>query len=1040
MNTKQKLTVLICLLLMPLTFLFGQTRQITGVVTDASSKQPLQGVAVTIKGGKTGVTTDSTGAFKLSSVTAASILEFSYVGFIDQQILVGDRQVINVPLNRVAEKLEDVVVVGYGTQKKSTLTGAVVSVSGDDLLKAPVSGVSNALAGLVPGLQSIQQSGEFGSDKADIYIRGIATFNASTAGPLILVDGVERSTYNNIDPNEIETINFLKDASATAVFGVRGANGVIIITTKQGKAGRLKIGATANAAMLQPTILPNYLGSYDYAMLRNEAIDNSKANDKKFTDDELRLYQSGEDPIFHSSNNWIRETIARFSLQQSYNVNASGGTDKLRYFTSLGYFNQGGAYRKPDQDFGFPYKQNFNRYNIRANFDFNLSQDFTMSVKLGQQITDNSTPNGGAWGAFDKAANTSPMSGPPFVNGKYVESISGLPGGAPFMNVWGQAGPTSTGGAFVTDVFDNTLNTNIALRYKLDKLVRGLSVRAMGSYDSYYKKSEVRSKYFPAYSIIQSANAPDGYIMYKSSDDGPYYNLTNNIGDNKWRKTYAEAGVEYQRTFASHHITALGLATAEKKYDPTLKYDLPTAYLGFVGRVTYDYQSRYLAEFNMGYNGSENFPEGKRFGFFPSFSLGWVATQEKFFPENNILTYLKLRGSYGEVGNDKVNSDWRYLYLDEPWVSNNGGWQAVTFGNAGLDLQRYNVYREGAIGNHDVTWERAQKMNLGADMRFFSDKLTVSADYFTEKRNSILWTLSTVPEIVVASLKPANIGKAENYGYEIEAGYKDKINKFNYWLRGTYSFARNKIVFQDEVTREYEYMQRTGRRIGQYFGLTYDGFYNTQAEVDDPKRPVSAWSGNQLAPGDMKYKDLNSDAKIDANDMGPIGYSNLPEIGYSFSFGGSWKGFDFSVLMQGASHVSVYYSSSAVAYPFTNKGWGAAHAWALERWTPERYANGDKITFPRVELNPGMQHNYQISNFWVQNGSYLRLKNMEVGYRFTGGFLKRLNANYLRVYLNGNNLLTFSHIKYRTDPDAREQWGRVYPSMRVFNGGVNIQF
>lgn len=1017
-----------------------QSLTVTGKVVsgDAANPETLIGVNIVIKGTTTGTVTNADGEYSIQVPSRESVLVFSFIGFIPQEVKVSNKSAIDVVLMPDIKSLADVVVVGYGEQKRVTMTGAVAGVEGGELVRAPVAGVSNALVGLASGVQAVQKSGEFGYDKADLRIRGIATLNTSGAGALILVDGVERSSYNDINPNDIESISILKDASSTAVFGVRGANGVIIITTKQGKEGAPKVNVTTNWAALQPTILPDLLKSYDYALLRNEA-ERNMGRTPGFTDEDLRLYQTGEDPIFHPSKNWMKELIKDFSFQQSHNANISGGTEKLKYFASLGYFNQSGGYHKPEQSFGFPFKHDYDRYNVRLNFDFNPINDLTISVKLGNQITNNYIPNGGAWGAFDKAANLPPMTSPGYVDGKYIERVIGLPSGVPNFNPWGQAGPTSTGGAFVTEDYSSTLNTNLAVKYNLDKVIKGLSVRAMGAYDSYYLKHSVRSKAFPAWTIIKDADSPGGYIMYQSTDDGPFTSVSESVGDNnKWRKIYTEAAIDYKRSFGgAHNVSGLILGNFQRAYYPNLLYKLPTAYLGLVSRVTYDYKNRYLTEFNMGYNGSENFPEGKRFGFFPSVSLGWVLTEETFFPENNLLTFMKLRGSYGEVGNDKIGGK-RYLYLNGSYSLVDGGHQHVVFGEAGTNMARYKLYREGDIGNPDVTWERAKKLNIGADMKFFANRLSLTVDYFTEKRDNILWQLSTVPELVAASLPAANIGKVENYGYEAEIGYRDKIATVDYWIKGTYSFARNKIIFKDEPPRPYEWLLATGRPVDQYFGLTFEGFFNSWDEINDPKRPVSQWEGGGLQPGDMKYKDLNGDGKITTDDMGAIRHSNWPEISYSFSAGCAWKGFDLSVLFQGTEDVSVSYASAA-AYPFT-ADWGSAQKWHTERWTAERYANGDKISFPRLELSPDKQHNYQPSSFWVQDASYLRLKNVELGYRFTTDVMKKIGLESMRIFVSGNNLLTWTSMKYAKDPEARELWGRVYPTMRVFNGGVNFQF
>lgn len=1041
MELKRKVFILLWLLLIPITILLGQTGAISGVVTDAADGSPLAGVTVVIKGTTQGTMTDTNGAFQLT-VSDKSVLVFSYLGYDKQEITVGNKKVINIALEENAKVLDEVIVVGYGTQKKVTTTGAITSVSNEELLRAPVAGISNALTGLTSGIQSVQTSGEFGNDMANIRIRGIGTLNTGGAGPLILVDGVERSTYNDIDANEIESLNVLKDASATAVFGVRGANGVILITTRQGKEGKPRVSFTANAAALQPSVLPKMLNSYQYALLRNEAeMNKGVAPDKvTFSEEDIELYRTGADPIFHPDKNWLDELIKPYSFQQSYNVNMSGGIDKMRYFASLGYFNQSGGYHKPEQDFGFPYKHDYDRYNVRMNFDFDLTKDLLFSVKLGNQISNNIYPNGGAYAAFDKATTTAPMSSPGFVDGKIITSVSGFPTGVRVFNPWAEAGPTSGGSAGVQEKqFSNTLNTNVSLKYKMDWLTKGLSVRVMGAYDTYYNKYLKRQKYFPTYSVMKDPNNPGNAIVYKNDDSGPYYGLSENIADNrKWRKMYAEAAIDYASTFNQvHRVTALVLGNLQKAYYPNMEYKLPTAYLGIVGRLTYDFSNKYLTEFNLGYNGSENFPEGKRYGLFPSLSLGWVMTEESFLKDNKFLSFLKLRGSYGEVGNDQIGGE-RYMYLTKPYTYTNSTWQKTTFGVPGINQNTYAMYKEGMIGNPDVTWERAKKWNVGIDMMLLDQRINITADYFSEKRDNILWALSTVPEIVAVELAKANIGKVENHGYEIEIGYKDKVGNVNYWLKGLYSFARSKILFQDEQPRKHEWMKRTGHPVSQYFGLVCEGFYNTMDEIDDPNRPISAWEGAGLQPGDLKYKDLNSDGLINEEDIRAIGHNNFPEINYSISFGGQWNGFDISVMFQGAGNVSNYFSAHAGAYPFEND-WGPAYEWQLERWSQERYDAGEKISYPRLEISPS-GHNYQTSSFWVQDASYIRLKNVEIGYNFNIAFLTKLGLKSMRAYLSGNNLYTWKKMKYPMDPDAREAWGRTYPPMRVYNFGLNFQF
>ncbi|MDR1865272.1 MAG: TonB-dependent receptor [Bacteroidales bacterium] len=1033
------LTALTVCILLPAGLHAQQSIVISGKVTDKTG-ETLPGVNIFVEGGRYGTTTGNDGNWSITVPGKSTVLVFSLMGYLARRITAGEAASKTVVLNEDVQMLEDIVVVGYGTQRKITTTGAITSVSNSDLVKAPVAGISNALTGLTSGLQSVQVSGEFGNDKADIRIRGISTLYTGGAAPLIMVDGVERTTYNDIDPNEIETLNVLKDASATAVFGVRGANGVILITTRQGKAGKPRVNFTGNSAVIQPSILPRMLNSYDYALLRNEA-ERNMGRTETFSEEDILLYKSGEDPVFHPDKNWIDELIKPVSFQQSYNVNISGGSERMSYFTSLGYFNQSGGYNEPEQDLGFSGKHKYDRYNLRMNFDFDVTKDLIFSVKLGNQITNNMYPTGGAWAAFDKSTSTSPMSSPGFIDGKVITDVSGFPAGVREFNPWVETGPTSGGSLGLTEkYYSNTINTNLSVKYKMDGLVKGLSARVMGAYDTYYNKYSKRQKYFDTYTVIK--NPADGQpTVFRNDEKGPFYGLSENIADDrKWRKMYGEAALEYDAVPAEHHkVSGLILGNMQKAYYPNMQYKLPTAYLGIAGRVTYNYGNRYLAEMNVGYNGSENFPEGKRFGFFPAFSLGWVVTEESFLPDNDILSFLKIRGSYGEVGNDKIGGN-RYLYLDGPYTLGNDGNARTTFGIPGINQATYQQYKEGRIGNPDVTWERAKKGNIGFDMTLFNNRLNFTADYFGEKRDNILWNLSTIPELVAASLPPGNIGKVDNYGYELEAGWKDRSGELTYWMKALYSFARNNIVFQDEPEREYEWMRRTGKPVGQHFGLIFEGFYNTMDEINDPERPVSLWEGGGLKPGDMKYRDLNNDKRITEEDMCPIGYSDFPEINYSFSFGASWNGFDFSLLFQGASNVSVYFSKNAGAYPF-DSDWGAAYEWQLERWEQGRYERGETISYPRVELSPALGgNNYQKSTFWVQDASYLRLKNAEAGYRFKSSLLQKANLQSLRIYVSGNNLCTWTGIKYPMDPDAREAYGRVMPPMRVFNFGLNFQF
>ncbi|MEX0927817.1 MAG: SusC/RagA family TonB-linked outer membrane protein [Balneolales bacterium] len=471
----------------------------------------------------------------------------------------------------------------------------------------------------------------------------------------------------------------------------------------------------------------------------------------------------------------------------------------------------------------------------------------------------------------------------------------------------------------------------------------------------------------------------------------------------------------------------------EKYSEPGLDFQIPRGYQGLVGRVTYDYRLRYLAEVNMGYNGSENFPDGNRYGFFPALSLGWVITEEPFFPANNFLTFFKIRGSYGEVGNDRIGGN-RFLYLPSVFNPSAGGYYFGDYGSG--QYQHYSGAQEGNIGNPLVTWERAQKSNIGLESGFFSDMLSINLDYFIENRNNILTNLGTVPDLVQASLPAVNIGEVENKGYEVEVQFRNNLGRLNYWINGSYSKAKNEIKFQDEPTRAHEWLQRTGHPVGQHWGLVSDGFYNT--EEDLAGAPSSQYA-SELQLGDIKYLDQNDDGVIDENDQVPIGYSQLPQIIYGVSVGGNYRGFDFSILFQGAEKSSTNIDQMG-AWAF-DTDWRNATTRHLERWTPERYAAGEPITYPRVELSPTPgKHNYVSSDFWLEDTSYLRVKNVEVAYSFRSGVLETIGIRNLRIYANGNNLFTWSNMNSPFDPEAPGGRGEFYPQMRVYNMGINIQF
>lgn len=1002
---------------------------ITGTVTSAAG-EALPGVNIRVKNGSTGTITNEKGNFSLK-VPPAAILTFSYIGYLTQELTVSGRKNFNVRLQVFTDPMNEVVVVGFGKQKKISVTAAISSIGTKELLQRPQANVSNLLVGMLPGVIAVQRSGEPGSDQSTIRIRGTGTFNGN-ADPLIMIDGIERPEYNNIDPNEIESVSILKDASATAIYGVRGANGVILITTRRGKKGAApSMSYSGNVAFQTPTLLPDYLNSYDYSRLYNEALKNDtyitgSPYNPKFSEADIEAYKTGSDPIFHPNTRWMDIFLRDQSMQTQHNLNISGGGDRVQYFISAGYLNQQGIYKYSELSPDFSTNAKNTRYNFRSNLDFTITKRFTANVQMAAQIEDRNYPGNSAATIWRDISWTNPLGSPGLIDGKVIRLQGQTSVVNPFWTLLS---------AGYYQQFRSNLNSSVRLNHELDFITKGLSVYGTVAYDIFYSQAITRSKEIPYYIAMKDLSSADSVRFIPQGEEGP---LGFSEAMAKNRRVYAEAGINYSRTFGRHTVTGLILYNQSKYFSPDLTLLVPNAYQGLVGRVTYNYDNRYLAEVNMGYNGTENFDKGRRFGLFPAISFGWVASQEKFFPANTVISYLKFRGSYGETGNDKIGGQ-RFLYLPSSY----GYSGSYYFGTVGQNYQSYGGSVENKIGNPLLTWERAQKSNLGLEINLFQDKLTFVGDIFLENRNNILANRGTIPTIVGADLPAYNLGRMKNSGFEGEIGYKGKINAFSYWVKANYTFARNKILFMDEAPKTYPYQNTTGNIAGQFMGLITDGFYNSWEEVNDPKRPVSQWNNNKIQPGDLKYKDVNNDGKINVDDRMPIGYANIPEEIFGISVGGNFKGFDATILFQGAANVSMQYFGRAL-WPFIN-GQESAKENILDRWTQERYDQGLPISFPRLSMNPNRNtdHNFQESDFWTRDASYLRLKNAEIGYTFRGVLMQRWGLNGVRIYANGANLFTWSDAK-EFDPESPSAGGNTeitaYPLQKIYNIGVNIKF
>jgi len=1034
------LTALYFLLLLP-GIGFAQRKTITGKTTTDDSKI-LAFVTITEKGTANAVASGETGEFTITTSSQKSVLVFSYAGYVTKEVLVGTQTNIIINLVSTQKQLEDVVVIGYGRQKKVTSVGAQSAIGSKELVQSPVANISNSLVGRLPGLFATQGSGEPGNDQSRLLIRGIGTFSGNQA-PLILVDGIQVDNYNNIDPNEIESITILKDASSTAVYGIRGANGVIIITTKRGKLGTPVVSYTFNNAFNSFTGIRQQMNAYDFANSFNQAIKNdtyltSSTYTPRYTETDLAAYKDGSDPIFHPNVNWYDVALKKVASQQQHNLSMRGGTDKVKYFISAGLFNQEGLFKTQNVNSSFDPQVRYKRFNFRSNLNFDITKRFRAALDVSSQSENRNGNNASTSTIINYIARVSPIASPGIVDGKIVTLSPNS--GNPLTYLYGSG--------YKRD-FRNILNGSLRLEHDLDFITKGLSTHMSVAYQNYNRRLNTYTQNLITY---QAKKLVDNSVIYiQQGDFAPFVFGTQS--PDRTRRTTAEFAFDYKRSFGEHNVTGLLLYNQLKTYDPSFAFGVPNGYQSFVGRVVYDYGGRYLAEISSAYNGTENFAPGQRFGYFPAYSLGWVPTAEKFFPKNKFVSFLKFRGSYGEVGNDQLSGDFltnpnsRFLYRPTAF-SANGSYTAAGyyyFGTVGSNYSAYTALREGRANNPYLTWERAIKSNIGMDATILNGKVNVTVDVFSEKRDNILAIPQTVSALVGTALAAQNLGKMNNKGYELDLTYRDHAGSLNYWAKANYSFARNKVVFQDEVPKAFAYQNRTGQSFGQIFGLIAEGYYNTWEEVNDPKRPVSSFVGsNKLQPGDVKYRDVNGDGVINFQDEVPIGYSTTPEIIYGISAGASYKGFDFSFLFQGAAHVSIQYSRLANQAFFDAEPAAAAN-YLLESWTQERYEKGLPIRFPRFSVGNGTNNftnNTTGSTLWTQNASYLRLKNAEIGYTFSTPLLRSLHLKSTRFYVNANNLVTWSKVLPGIDPETPNLAANLepYPLVRTINIGANITF
>ena len=1019
--------LLIGVLLFPQISAFAQERKISGTVTGANN-EPIIGATVTVQGTTLGALTDLEGNFTLSIPSTAKTLMVSFVGFDPKSVEIGASNFYSIVLAESVVGLEEVVVIGYGTQKRITVTGAVVSVESDFLVKSPTAVVSQALAGRVTGLTTVQYSGQPGRDEPNIFVRGVGSLSTSNSAPLTLVDGVERS-FTQLDPNEIESISVLKDASATAVYGIRGANGVIIVTTRRGAEGAPKISYTSSFGLQAPTRLVESVDSYTYAIKHNEAKLNDDPNAAlKFSPFVVEAFRTGEYPLIFPNTNWADILVKKVSPQSQHNINITGGSKVVKYFVSLGAFSQNGLYETFDDTYSYTY--GFKRYNVRANIDVDMTESTKFSLTVGHRSELRQEPgNPSSDGAFNVLYWAVPYSGllqdgkRILIGNRYIASTEASNKDGLNAIGWG------TG---FRKYLTNVINLDLGVTQKLNFITKGLEWRAKMSNNSTIGYEKTRTTSFPSYDPFfkcdVDASAPgDSTIVFRKS--GSYGLLGYSEASSKSRNWYVETALSYNRDFGYHNVTGLLLYNESKIFYPSNLSDIPTGYVGLAGRATYNYKRKYMFDFNLGYNGSENFAPGKRFGLFPAYAVGWVLSEENFFKNvpTSIISYVKFRASYGVVGNDRIGGS-RFLYLADSYSINDG--TGYSFGTSTDVLQL--TAAEGRIGNPGVTWEKATKQNYGVDLKFFNGKFGLTTDYFSELRNNILTTRNTVPLIVSMSLPAVNIGKVQNHGFEVEVKWRDRIGQnVNYWLTTNLSFAKNKILYMDEVPKNVPWRTQTGQSVDARFAYVFDGFWTSADTSHLEEFPNHSYMPK---PGDVRYKDLDGNMIINDDDQRIVGYPDYPEYNYSISGGFDYKGFDISFLWNGVANVSREISG-LWKIAFGNLGDRGLTKWLAENaWTPE---TAETAIAPRMTFT-GWNNNTKTSDLWIRNASYLRLKNLELGYRLSPAVLKRLGISSLRLSMSGYDLLTFDKMKF-VDPEARTS-SPDYPLVKIYNFGVQVNF
>ena len=1000
-----------------------KTIKVSGTVTDEQN-QPLIGVNVTIQGVTGfGTTTDVDGKYTIE-MEPYNRLVFSYIGFIEQEVLIKEQTKQNVVLKEDdATSLDEVVITGTGVQKKLTVTGAVTQIKMDDIATTSTSNLTNMLAGNVPGVMAMQSSGQPGKNTSEFWVRGISTFGAG-ASALVLVDGFPRD-LNEISIEDIESFTVLKDASTTAIYGSKGANGVVLITTKKGKAGKVNVDAKFEAAYNTRTMTPEFADGYTYASMMNEALI-TRNQEPEYSVEELEILRLGLDPDLYPNVDWQKLLLRDGAMTYRGQLSLSGGGNTARYFISGSYLNEQGMY-KVDENIKKDYDTNANSqlYTYRMNVDVDITKTTLVKVGVSGSLRKMNEP-GQAVNVWEALMRQNPIEIPAmYSDGRFPTRGTGAD-----TNPWVLT--TQTG---YNETWENKIQTNITLEQKLDFITKGLSFVGRFGYDT-NNGSNIRRKKMPElYKANKQRNEAGELVFNRIAAEEK---MSQESGSSGSRYEYLEAELHYNRGFKDHNIGATLKYTQNSSISTVgiggdIINGIARRNQGMAGRVSYNWKNRYFADFNFGYNGSENFAKGHQFGFFPAFSAAWNVAEEGFIRNNaKWMNMFKIRYSYGKVGNDNLGTRFPYLYTIAG-VDRSYQWADVGYSKS------YNGMAYTALANNLVTWEVATKHDVGIDLALFNDKFSMTVDYFNEFREGIFMTRNYVSYMVgLNGLAPrANVGKVSSEGFDGNFAVKQKFGEWDLTLRGNITYSKNTIEDRDEENAYYKYQLQKGYRVNQARGLIATGMFADYEEI----RNSPTQNFGEVMPGDLKYKDVNGDGVVDGGDSVAIGATEKPNLIYGVGLSARWKQFDFNLHFQGAGKSSYCIQGPSV-YAFSEKEIGNVLPDLVEgRWIDSTISGTEatmntNASYPRLSYG-GNSNNYRASTFWLRNGSYLRLKTLEIGYNLPQKWVNKIYSKNIRVFFIGSNLLTFSDFKL-WDPEMGSTTGTHYPLAKTFSFGFNI--